>query len=158
VGSVEHSPSGFDPARPGFSHRNCVLFNKSVSSHAWSHKGSTTSPSSTEFPVITRRTRSSILCRVVGLIVCVGCECGMRMWWGWCVCLHVHGQMLWLHPDERHSKNNGSKKLYQLMGLFQKWAVMSSHPRQQPSQCPCHQPRVIGNFIWHVSSAISAAT
>ena len=56
----------------------------SVAFHAWCHKGTAPRSSPTElwrFPVISRRTRSSYLCVVVGLIVHVWCACV-----GGCVC------------------------------------------------------------------------
>ena len=60
----------------------------SVASHAWSYKGTETRPSPTElwrFLVISGRTRSSYLCIVVGLIVHVLCEFGVRVEGGACV-------------------------------------------------------------------------
>ena len=54
----------------------------SFASHTWCHKGTATRPLPTEpwrFPVIPRRTRSSYLCVVVGLLVHMWCECGVRM-------------------------------------------------------------------------------
>ena len=77
---------------------------QAFASHAWCHKGTATRPLPTEpwrFPVIPRRTRSSYLCVVVGLLVHVWCECGVRVW-GVRAC--VYEQMLQLYPDERRSK------------------------------------------------------
>jgi len=58
------------------------LENSIASGSARSEKWTATRPSHTEpwrFPVISRRTRSSYLCVVVGLIVHVWCECGVRV-------------------------------------------------------------------------------
>ena len=58
------------------------LENSIASGSAKSEKWTATRPSHTEpwrFPVISRRTRSSYLCVVVGLIVHVWCECGVRV-------------------------------------------------------------------------------
>jgi hypothetical protein len=58
-----------------------ILFT-GVTSLAWSHKGIVTCPSPTEslmISVISPRTRSSSLSVVIGLVMYVWCECGIRV-------------------------------------------------------------------------------